>query len=97
MGADKLKEKTTTTTIVWDHMVLGASTGDSTHDKVMWRDLMGKASQISKGPLPEHLLQNQNLSVYCLIYYTLLTLQGAIPKHLSLEKVNLELQLVSCI
>ena len=40
---------------------------------------------------------NQNLSVYCLLYYTLLTLQGAILDHLSLEKVNLELQLVSCI
>ena len=36
-------------------------------------------------------------SVYCLLYYTLLTLQGAIPNHLSLEKVNLELQLVSCV
>ena len=75
----------------------GASTGDPTHDKVMWRDLMGKASQVSRGPLPEHLPRNQNLSVYCLLYYTLLTLQGAIPDHLSLEKVNLELQLVSCI
>ena len=32
-----------------------------------------------------------------LLYYTLLTLQGDIPDHLSLEKVNLELQLVSCI
>ena len=41
--------------------------------------------------------RNQNRSVYCLLYYTLLTLQGAIPDHLSLEKVNLELQLVSCI
>ena len=36
-------------------------------------------------------------TVYCLLYYTLLTLQGAIPNHLSLEKVNLELQLVSWI
>ena len=35
------------------------------------------------------------LSVYCLLYYTLLTLQGAIPDHLSLENVNLELQLQS--
>ena len=59
-----------------------------------WR---GKASQVSRGPLPEHLPWNQNPSVYCLLYYTLLTLQGAIPNHLSLEKVNLELQLVSCI
>ena len=75
----------------------GASTGDPTHDKVMRRDLTGKASQVSRGPLPEHLPRNQNLSVYCLLYYTLLTLQGAIPDHLSLERVNLELQLVSCI
>ena len=57
----------------------------------------GKVSQVSRGPLPEHLPRNQNLSVDCLLYYTLLTLQGAIPDHLSLEKVNLELQLVSCI
>ena len=47
--------------------------------------------------LLEHLPQNQNLSLYCLLYYTLLTLTGAVPDHLSLEKVNLELQLVSCI
>ena len=71
--------------------------GDPTHDKVMQTDLMGKASQVSRGPLPEHLPPNQNLSVYCLLYYTLLTLQGTIPHQLSLEKVNLELQLVSCI
>ena len=77
--------------------VPGASTGDPTHDKVMQRDLTGKASQVSRGPLPEHLPQNQNLSVYCLLHCTLLTLQGAIPDQLSLEKVNLELQLVSCI
>ena len=71
--------------------------GDPTHDKVMRRDLTGKASQVSRGPLPEYLPQNQNLSVYCLLHCTLLTLQGAIPDQLSLEKVNLELQLVSCI
>ena len=75
----------------------GASTGDPTHDKVMRRDLTGKVSQVSRGPLPEHLPGNQNLSVYCLLYYALLTLQGTISDHLSLEKVNLELQLVSCI
>ena len=78
--------------------MLGASTGDPTHDKVMWRDLTGKVSQVSRGPLPEHLPRNQNLSAYCLLYYTLLTLQGAIPDHLSLERVNSELQLmISCI
>ena len=77
--------------------VLGASTGDLTHDKVMRRDLTGKGSQVSRGPLPEHPPRNQILSVYCLLYYTLLTLQGVIPDYLSLEKVNLELQLVSCV
>ena len=71
--------------------------GDPTHDTVMRRDLKGKASQVSRGSLPEHLPQNQNLFVYCLLYYTFLTLQGAIPDHLSLEKVNSGLQLtVSC-
>ena len=75
----------------------GASTEDPTHDKVMQRDLTDKVCQVSRGPLPEHLPWNQNLSVYCLLYYNLLTLQGAIPDHLSLEKFNLELQLVSCI
>ena len=57
----------------------------------------GQGESGLKGPLPEHLPRNQNLSVYCLLYYTFLTLQGAITDHLSLEKVNLELQLVSCI
>ena len=76
----------------------GASTGDLTREMVMRRDLTGNASQVSSGPLPEHLPRNQNLSVYCLLYSILLTLQGAIPNHLSLEKVNLELQLtVFCI
>ena len=49
----------------------GASTGDPTHDKFMRRGLMGKASQVSRGPLSEHLPRNQNLSVYSLLYYTL--------------------------
>ena len=57
---------------------------------------MGKASQVSRGPLPEHLPQTK-ICLLRLLYYTLLTLQGAIPDHLSLERVNLELQLVSCI
>ena len=77
--------------------VPGTSTGYPTHDKDKRRGLVGKASQVSRGPLPEHLPRNQNLSVYCPLHYTLLTLQGALPDHLSLEKVNLELQLVSCI
>ena len=75
----------------------GCPHGRSTHDKVMWRDLTGMESQVSRGLLPEHPPQNHNLSVYCMLYYTFLTLQGAIPDQLSLEKVNLELQPVSCI
>ena len=49
----------------------GASTGDPTHDKVMVGDLTGKADQDSRDSLDllEHLPQNQNLSVYCLLYY----------------------------
>ena len=35
--------------------VLGASMGDATHDKVMQRGLRGKASQVLRGPLSEHL------------------------------------------
>ena len=61
-----------------------------------WRHLTGKTSQVSRGPLPEHLPQTK-ICLLRLLYYTLLTLQGAIPDHLSLEKINLELQLVSCI
>ena len=45
----------------------GVSTGDPSHDKVMQRDLAGKADQVSRGPLPKHLPQNQNLSV--LLYH----------------------------
>ena len=40
----------------------GASMRDPTHDKVMRRDLVGKADQVSRDPLPEH-PRNQNLSV----------------------------------
>ena len=61
----------------------GASTGDPTHDKFMRRGLMGKASQVSRGPLSEHLLRNQNLSVYSLLYYTLLTLPPFLWKKLT--------------
>ena len=46
----------------------GASMGDPTHDKVMWRDLTSKADQDSRDPLDllEHLPPNQNLSVLLL-------------------------------
>ena len=56
--------------------------GDHTHDKVMQRDLAGEGilKDPSRGPLPEHLHQNQNLSIYCLLYYTLLTLTGGYPQ-----------------
>ena len=56
--------------------------GDPTHDKVMRRGLMGKASQVSRGPLSERLPRNQTLSVYCLLYYTLLTLPPFLWKEL---------------
>ena len=75
-----------------------ASTGDPTHEKVMRRDLMGQGeSGLKWFSAWAFTPPKKNLSVYCLIYYTLLTLQGAIPNHLSLEKVNLELKLFSCI
>ena len=35
--------------------------------------LVGKVSQVSRGPPSEHFPRNQNLSVSCLLYYTLLT------------------------
>ena len=83
---------------VWKRISARSQHGRSHPWQRSWgRGLTGKASQVSRGPLPEHLPQNQNLSLYCLLYYTLLTLTGAVPDHLSLEKVNLELQLVSCI
>ena len=62
--------------------MLGANTRDPTHDKVMRRGLMGKASQVSRGSLSEHLPRNQNLSVYYLRYYTLLTLPPFLWKEL---------------
>ena len=51
----------------------------------------------SQGVLCLSIYPETKICFYCLLYYTLLTLPGAIPNHLSLEKVNLELQLVSCI
>ena len=54
---------------VGDGQVPEASTGDPTYDKVMWRGLMGKVSQVSRGPLSEHLPWNQNLFTLC---YTIL-------------------------
>ena len=68
----------------------GASKGDPTDDKVMQSDLMGKVSQVSRGPLPEHLPPKTRVCLpYCTVLFT--------HHHLSLEKVNLELQLISCI
>ena len=57
-------------TLMLGRIVPGASTGDPTHDKVMWRGLMGKASQVSRDPLSENLPQKQNLSVYSAILYS---------------------------
>ena len=68
---------------------------DPTHDKVMQRDLMGKVDQDLRDPLDllEHLPQNQNLSVLLSYAFrqTLLILMGAVPDHLSLKEINLEL------
>ena len=49
--------------------MLEASMGVPTHDKVMRESSDGKVSQDSRAPLdlPEHLPQNQNLSV--LLFY----------------------------
>ena len=53
----------------WSGLLPGASVRNPTHDKVMRRGLMGKASQASGFPLefPEHVPQNQNLPalLYC--------------------------------
>ena len=71
--------------------VPGASTGDATHDKVMRRGLMGKASQASGVRLgfPEHLPPKTRVCLpYCTVLSILLPLKG----------INLGLQLtVSCI
>ena len=78
-----------------DSRLPGASTGDPTHDKVMRRDLTGKVDQDSRDPLDllEHLPPNQNLSVLLSYAFcqTLLILMGAVPDHLSLKEINLEL------
>ena len=67
---------------------------DSTHDKVMQRDLT-KVDQDSRDPLDllEHLPPNQNLSVLLSYAFcqTLLILMGSVPDHLSLKEINLEL------
>ena len=68
---------------------------DPTHDKVIPRDLTGKADQDSRDPLDllEHLPPNQNLSIFLSYAFrqTLLILMGAVPDHLSLREINLEL------
>ena len=56
-------------TLMLGRIVPGASTGDPTHDKVMWRGLMGKASQVSRDPLSENLPPKQNLLVSSLISF----------------------------
>ena len=51
--------------------------GDPIHDKVMWRCLMGKASQASRFPLefPEHVCQKpESACLIVLFFSTLLTL-----------------------
>ena len=47
---------------------------------------------------PDHLPPKTGVCLpYCTVLSTPLTLTGAVPHHLSLENVNSELQLVSCI
>ena len=61
------------------------------------RELLSKASGLKGLPkLLEHLPQNQNLSVliFC-AFHQLSCHTVAIPNHLSLEKINLGLQLIS--
>ena len=53
------------------HSLPGASMGDPTHDKVMWRrpDKQG-GSGLEGLPGPALAsIPNQNLSVYCILYY----------------------------
>ena len=51
--------------------LLGASTGDPTHDKVMWRrpDRQGRSGLEGLPGPAQASTPNQNLSVYCLLYY----------------------------
>ena len=66
---------------------------DPTHDKVMWRDLTGKADQDSRDPLDllEYLPQNLSILLSYAFRQILLILMGAVPNHLSLKEINLEL------
>ena len=56
---------------IWEDPMPGASTQDPTHDKVMRRDLTGKADQDSRDSLDllEHLPHTKICLVYCLLYY----------------------------
>ena len=76
----------------------GATTGDPTHDKGHAdRTWQAKAEQDSRDSLDllKHQPRNQSLSIYCLLYYAFHQLfwhlQGAIPDHFSLNKINLGL------
>ena len=51
---------------------------DPTHDKVMWAGSRLKMS-------PRYARASTPKTKICLLYYTFLTLTGAIPDHLSLE------------
>ena len=63
--------------------------------KVMRRGLICKGKSGLKGPpldLPEHLPQNQNLFYYFTTFTNSSDINGgAIPDHLSLKEINLEL------
>ena len=57
---------------------------DPTHDKVMWKRPDGQGGSGLKGPPGSDRASTLETKI-CLLYYTLLTLTGAIPDHLSLE------------
>ena len=76
--------------------MLGASTGVPTHDKVMRESPDGQGESGLKGA-PWICLSVYSKTRICLFYYfTIFTNssdinRGAIPDHLSLKKINLEL------
>ena len=75
--------------------VPGASTGVSTHDKVMWESFVDKASQNSRGAplgLSEHLPQNQNLFYYFTTFTNSFDInRWLFPNTFFCKKINLKL------
>ena len=72
--------------------------GDLTHDKVMWKRTVKQGFR-TRGP-PQTCSSIYPKTRICLSYYFVPftnspDIQGAIPDHLSLEKINLGFQLIS--